>query len=390
MRRQPTTQGGRPVALALAGLCALAAAMGIGRFVYTPILPPMVHSLGLTSSQAGLIASANYLGYLAGALLAARPNLPGSQRLWVVASLLVSAITTAIMGLVSTLAPFLVIRFAGGAASAFVLVFSSAMVLENLARSARGGLSALHFAGVGAGIALSACLVAGVRGAGGGWRVMWLASGAVCLAGVPIVAWLLPQAEPSPARPIAAPTSSPAGGRGGLGFLIAAYGLFGFGYVITATFLVAIVRGAPATRAIEPLVWLLVGLTAVPSVLAWNRIAGSIGVFRAFGVACLVEAAGVAASVVSASAAGIVLAAVLLGGTFVGITALGLAGARMIGAGDPRRKLALMTAAFGCGQIIGPTFAGIVRDRTGSFLLPSLAASAALLMAAALGLRAGR
>ncbi len=372
--------------LALAGLCALAAAMGIGRFVYTPILPPMAASLGLSGSQAGLIASANYLGYLAGAVLAARPNVRGSPRAWVLGGLLVTALATAAMGVASTVALFAAIRFVGGTASAFVLVFATALVLERLAQAGRAGLSALHFAGVGLGVALSAVLVAGVGKAGGDWRAMWIASGLVSLAALPVAAWKLPAGAPAAAQAPAAATRT----AGGLPYLIAAYGLFGFGYVITATFLVAIVRGDAQARAIEPLVWLLVGLTGAPSIALWNALARRIGLYRAFAAACVIEAAGVAASVLSASAASIVLAALLLGATFMGITALGLAGARMLGAGDARRTLALMTAAFGLGQIIGPSFGGYLRDQTGSFLVPSLAASAALLIAAGLGLRAGR
>ena len=61
-----------PLSLAIGGLLAMAAAIGIGRFVYTPILPPMVEELGLTKAQAGIIASANFMGYFAGALLAAK------------------------------------------------------------------------------------------------------------------------------------------------------------------------------------------------------------------------------------------------------------------------------------------------------------------------------
>jgi predicted MFS family arabinose efflux permease len=83
------------VSTALGGLIAIAAALGIGRFVYTPILPPMIEALGLSKSQAGLIASANFLGYLIGALLAAMPRLVGSRRLWLLGALATSAITTA-------------------------------------------------------------------------------------------------------------------------------------------------------------------------------------------------------------------------------------------------------------------------------------------------------
>ena len=72
-------------------MASLAVAMGIGRFVYTPILPAMVQALGLTKTEAGLIAAANFLGYLLGALLTALPHLPGGRRAWFMAALAGSA-----------------------------------------------------------------------------------------------------------------------------------------------------------------------------------------------------------------------------------------------------------------------------------------------------------
>ena len=71
----------------------MAAAIGIGRFIYTPILSPMVDGLLLTKGEAGLIASANFLGYLAGALAAASRRLPWSPRSWLVWSLALSSMT---------------------------------------------------------------------------------------------------------------------------------------------------------------------------------------------------------------------------------------------------------------------------------------------------------
>jgi predicted MFS family arabinose efflux permease len=101
----------------------------------------------------------------------------------------------------------------------------------------------------------------------------------------------------------------------------------------------------------------------------------------------VVEAVGVLASVAWPSEIGTFLAAILVGGTFMGLTALGLVRARTLATGDPRRVLALMTGAFGLGQIIGPTFAGLVSDQLGSFTVPSVTAVVALLVAAVLALR---
>ncbi|NIA72465.1 YbfB/YjiJ family MFS transporter [Pelagibius litoralis] len=356
--------------------------MGIGRFVYTPILPFMVETLGLSQAQAGLVASANFLGYLLGALGAAKASLPGGRRRWFLIALAVSAFTTAGMAAEAWLPLFLALRFASGVASAFVLVLASALVLDRLAAAGRPGLSALHFAGVGSGIALSAVLVAGMAAFGSDWRELWLASGGLSLLALLAVFRLVPPegAEAAAAKP-------PAAGHGDRRRLIAlviAYGLFGFGYVITATFISTLVRLTPEIRWLESYVWLVVGLAAIPSVLVWSWLAGRLGTARGFALACLTQGVGVALSVLGSGAFAVLLAAALLGGTIMGITALGLVYARALSPGDPRRSMALMTAAFGLGQMIGPGFAGYAYGLGQSFLLPSLVASAALFIAFAL------
>jgi predicted MFS family arabinose efflux permease len=375
--------------VALGGCFALAAAMGIGRFVYTPILPFMVEGLGLSQAEAGVIASANFLGYLLGALAAAKASLPGGRRRWFLISLAISALTTAAMATAASVPLFLVLRFASGVASAFVLVFSSALVLDRLAAAGRPGLSALHFAGVGLGIAASAILVALLAAGGLDWRGLWLASGALALAALWAVLRLVPAEREPPPPPKRDGRARP---NPRLVALILAYGLFGFGYVITATFISTLVRLTPELQWLEPYVWLAVGLAGIPSVAVWGWVARRIGNGRAFAVACLVEGIGVALSVLGSGAAAVLTAAALLGGTIMGITALGLVHARSLSAGDPRRAIALMTAAFGLGQMIGPSFAGYAYGFAGSFTLPTLVAAGALVAAFALTMewRSGR
>lgn len=375
-----------PAAPALCGFLALAAAIGIGRFVYTPILPWMAEDLGLDKSAAGLIASANYLGYLAGALAAAAA--PGSRRLWLLGASAANALSASAMALAGSLPAFLFLRFAGGAAGAFVMVFASALVLERLAVLRRPGWAALLFAGVGGGIAISALVVSGAAAAGADWRVFWSISGAVCLAALIPIGLLAPSEAAPRARSAAdAGETRPAAPGSAMRRLILAYGLFGFGYIVTATFVADMARADPVLRPAEPFVWLCVGLAAAPSVALWTWAGRRWGNGRAFSAACLVEAAGVALAALGESVAAILLGAGVLGGTFVGITALGLIDARETSAGDPRRALALMTASFGLGQTIAPTLAGALRDAAGSYLLPSLTASAALTAAAILAFR---
>jgi len=372
----------RAFPLVLGGFIALASAMGIGRFVYTPILPEMVADLHLSASEAGLIASANFAGYLIGALVASASFFAARQRRWMLIGLAFSALTTAGMATADALPLFVILRFVGGVASAFVLVFSSALVMERLAAAGKIRFAAYQFAGVGTGIAVSAILVERLAAHGIAWQWQWTATAFLSLLAFAAVAGLI---GPAP-RTAKGASGSTANGRmsAPLLALIVAYGLFGFGYVITATFLVQLVRTNAAIAPIEPVIWLIVGIAAIPSVAVWSAAGRRIGTGYGYALACLVEAAGVLASVLWVAPAGAILAAILLGGTFVGITVLGFVAMRKLVTGDVTRMIALMTAAFGLGQIIGPIFAGWIHDLTGTFLMPSVAAAAALILAALL------
>ena len=368
-----------PVATALGGLIAMAVGIGIGRFVYTPILPAMMAGLGLSKAAAGLIASANFAGYLVGALGTARLSLPGSRRVRLLAALIVSALSTIAMGLTTALPAFLLLRFIGGVASALALILASALVLDRLAEAGRSSLAALHFAGVGGGIVISAVLVAVLQAVGANWQALWQASGATSLLAVLAVMVLLPAGlEPPPAvRPALRHRADPRLRR-----LALAYGLFGFGYVITATFLVAIVRTTPTIRVLEPVIWVVVGAAAAPSVMLWGQLGRRLGIPTAFAIAAMAEALGVLASVVWPSVVGIFLAAVLVGGTFMGLTSLGLMRARELARADAGQAMAAVTGAFGVGQIVGPLLAGLLSDALGGFTAPSLLAAGALVVAA--------
>lgn len=374
--------------LALGGMAAMAAAMGIGRFVYTPILPEMAAGLGWSASIAGLVASANFAGYLAGALAVAFGAFSGNPRRWLLVAVACSAITTAAVGLIDGWAPIAALRAAGGFASAMVIVTASTVVLRRLDVAGAAKLSAVHFAGVGFGMAVSAAVVSALIAGERTWPDLWYGAGLVSLAALPFAAWAIPPDAPQAATgkaAAAAPSRTP-----GLWPMTIAYGLFGFGYVITATFLVAIVRESPEIRAIEPWIWLIVGLAAVPSVALWTWLGRLMGLMRAFAFASLVLALGVVASVEWQTLAGVILAAAVLGGTFMGLTALGLMAARQLASGDPQRAIGQMTASFALGQAIAPGLAGWLADIAGGYRAPSLLAAAALLLGMALSLAAAR
>jgi len=366
---------------AAAGMIAMAVAMGIGRFVYTPILPGMMEELHLSPANAGWIASANYLGYLVGALVAAGGWAQGRERLLMLAGLGASTALAALMGLSDTMVAFLVIRFLAGLASAFVMVFMASIVFSHINAAGRSDLQAWHFGGVGLGIAISAAMMAALVTEHAGWAAGWLWSAAISACGFVVVALLVnqgPLTHGEATREPALPKDR------SLMKIIVAYGLFGFGYVVTATFLVAIVRQGGGSRVFEAMVWMVAGLAGFPSTWFWQKIAARIGLHAAYALGCFVEVVGVTASVAIGGRTGPLLGGLLLGVTFIAITALGLQAARQQAPRAPRRIFALMTASFGLGQIIGPIAAGLLAQASGNFFLASIAAAAMLVVSGAI------
>jgi predicted MFS family arabinose efflux permease len=361
-------------------MIALAVAMGIGRFVYTPILPGMMEGLGMSASDAGLIASANYLGYLVGALVGAGGWAHGRERQVALASLAASAALAVAMGLFTGLIPFVVIRFLAGVASAMTMVFMTSIVFSHLALARRSDLQALHFGGTGLGIAVSSLLMMVLATVHAHWTAGWYWSGVLSLAGLCLVAVL---ADEGPVNGANSGREPRLPRDPGLYKIIFSYGLFGFGYVITATFLVAIVRQSGETRVFEALVWLATGAAAVPSLFLWQKLADRSSIYTAYALSCLVEAVGVAASVMISGRPGPIIGGVLLGATFMVQTALGIQAGRQLAPLATRRVFAIMTASFGLGQIVGPLVAGILVEWSGNYVSASLLAASVLVLAAA-------
>jgi MFS family permease len=382
------TRSKSPLIVASGGLVALAAALGVGRFVYTPILPVFAAALHLTKGEAGLIASANFVGYLVGAIWASIPFFGHARRTWLMAGLATNALALLAMTGTTNLTLFMLIRLVAGIASGFVMVCGSALVMERLTSAGRGSLWSVYFIGPGAGIACSAVLVAVLIQLQVDWIGLWLANGLIACVALAFVAWAIPGDKRQAVRTTVSSTPTKLSRQ--IILLTAAYGLVGFGYVITSTFIVALVRETPSIAGFEPYVWVLVGLAAIPSAAFWAYWVARIGAMRAFAIAAVTEAIGVAASVLSPTVLGIALAAILLGGTFIGLTSMGLVAVQGMMAENKQRGIGILTAAFGIGQIVGPLLAGFMRDLTGSFTEVTYIAAGSLIVSAVLALAAER
>lgn len=393
----------RPMAIALAGMVALAVAMGIGRFAFTPLLPMMLHDGLLDLPGASWLASANYFGYLVGAVLC-------TLQPWLWARLrvlpLFAFVTLVRGGLVATglltlamawpaPAAWPVLRFAAGVTSAVVFVYTSGWCMARLARLGVPALSGMIYMGPGAGIVLSGLAASAMTA----WH--WRAAAGWVLFG--LLAWVLAASvwrtlrgsderlhAGAPAGQAAGPTgsgaSAPPQGRAEMAWLALAYGLAGFGYIITATFLPVIARTALPGSAWLDMFWPIFGLGVMAGALLVSRLPHG-GDFRLRLIVCYVlQAAGVAASLYRPSLAGFVLGSVLLGLPFTAITFFAMHEVRRLRPAQAASFIGLLTAMYGVGQILGPALVALLLrrlpDAATGFALSLEVAAAALFVGA--------
>lgn len=361
---------------------ALAAGQGIGRFVYTPILPLMHAQAGLSPALGASLATANFIGYLAGALAGiVAPGVvrsAGALR----GSMVVLVGTLALMPVTRDSTAWFVLRLVAGAASALIFVIAVSAMLARLREHAHH-LVGWTFGGVGAGIALSGLLVVAVQAAST-WQAAWWICAALAAA-LTALAWpLTPQPDEPTSPEQAARTERPRTHRWFLA-LLASYTLEGVGYIIAGTFLVAAIQ-QDVKGWLGGGAWIVVGLAALPSCALWTRLAHRWSRPALLLASLTVQAVGIALPALLGGATSALLSALLFGATFMGVSTIALSiGAHL----QVPRAVALLTAGYSVGQILGPLAAAplLAHGYHQALLLGSAMVIAAALAAAALCVR---
>ena len=365
---------------------ALAVAMGIGRFAFTPILPLMIQEGTVHLAQTAWLSSSNYIGYLVGALSLLKSN---RHPLFVVLGLTLVTLTTWLASL-SSFGWLLVLRFLAGVASAWVLVSISAFAI-NWLKSRQVISSGLIYTGVGIGITLTGLIcsyfifqsatvnVAAQSSLSPLSSRLWQYLGVIALLATLLVTFLLAKINSKSPSPAAAkanpskathtnPTSSsiPPPAKLKLANVLTAYGLFGFGYILPATFLPQIAKQWLSGQSYL-LIWPFFGLAAALSVVlsqGLQRRYNNVSLLGVWRVSQIIMAVGTLLPALWQSLAGLMLSALMVGGTFMVVTMAGLQVAASQVTHYPKYNLsALMTASFAFGQLIGPLTALIATGK---------------------------
>ncbi|HEC2204978.1 TPA: YbfB/YjiJ family MFS transporter [Staphylococcus delphini] len=351
------------------GMMALFIVIALGRFAYTPILPFMQLDTGLDNKSVGLLATFNYLGYLIGAMLPIF-YIMKNKVFDLKCYLLLNVATMLLFGVTDHFVIWSLLRLLNGISSGAVFVLASNIVLEALHLARREGIAGLLYSAVGLGL-FSSSLFIFLYTDVTHWREtwIWLGSAAFILTLIIIV-----RLRENPTSPELA--SHEAHGpdkviRYSKKFYIPfaiAYFCEGAGYIITGTFLVAIVKTMPTLSEYAALSWMFVGLGAIPATVLWSMIGQRIGICLSVILAFLLQIVAVLMPIFTVNAFAIALSSMIFGATFLGLTTLFMSKSHQITFETKGNNLvAVMTLIYSAGQMIAPYISGILIERTHSY-----------------------
>ena len=349
-----------------AGIFSLILALGVARFAYTPLLSLMQQQAGLGVAAAGWLAAINYAGYLSGALIASRiSSLVLKDRLYRVGMVL-AIVSTVVMGLSTNVVVWALSRYVAGLTSAAAMLLGTGLIMNWLIRHNHRSELGIHFAGIGLGIAGCAGAVM-LFTPWLDWREQWFAFSALgCVLLVPALRWLPPpdtsglttggmKLQDKPPSPLY------------LRVFMAAYFCAGFGYVVSVTFIVAIVNQLPDLAGWGNLVFLAIGVGAAPACFNWDLIARRTGDLNALILAAVLQIVGILLPVLVPGLWAAMLGSLLFGGTFIGMVSLVLSMAGRYYPTMPAKMMGKMTLSYGVAQIIGPAVTGMIGAQFGSY-----------------------
>ncbi|WP_299513377.1 YbfB/YjiJ family MFS transporter [uncultured Limnohabitans sp.] len=366
MQNTQTPRPLKPWQVMLGGIFGLVLSIGMARFAFTPLLPALQLQTGLSDAGAGGLAAINYAGYISGALAAAWiDDVRWRHRLYSM-GLWLSLLTVAAMAMSTWMPSWVLWRYLGGLCGATGMLLGAGLVLGWLMRQGRRPELGVLFIGLGLGIVVSALGAWGVSRIWSLWSDQWLAMAAVGLVFF-VPAWLWRPPVPPAALAANAAQVAPKVSRRWMLTMAGSYFAAGWGFVINATFTVAMVEREPALAGQGALAWALVGLAAMPAVFLWDKVARRFGDTRALLLAFGLQTVSIVLPAVSASLFAALAGAVGYGATFIGIVSMTLALVGRRAPQNPGKAMARLTLSYGAAQVVAPVVAGAMAQATGTF-----------------------
>jgi MFS family permease len=366
------------------GTLCIFACLGFGRFAIGMLLPSMASTLPLSYSQMGFISTANFLGYLIAVLLSGFWAMKiGSRRLIFIA-LLITGISMTLMSQARSFSHVLVLYMITGMGSGASNVPVMGLVSSWFSSKMRGKAAGFIVIGSGFAIVISGKLIPFINRLRGpeGWRTSWMIlSGTVVIIAVMSFLLLRDRPEEKKLKPVGSDdVLTPVSHTGDMSrtniyregvmyYLGTIYFLFGYTYVIYATFIVtALVRERGFSEGVAGNFWSWVGLLSLFSGPVFGTLSDRLG--RKTGLIVVFTFQTLSYLLVASGLPGVFL---YLSIGFYGVVAwsipsiMAAAVGDYVGARNAAAAFGLITFIFGLGQITGPAIAGLLAEKSGSF-----------------------
>ena len=342
------------VAILLAGIIALIIGVGVARFVFTSLLPPMLEDY-LTISFAGVLASINYVGYLSGSIFSVFIKDINTKVKFFRFGMFLCFITTLMLGVTTSETIWIISRVLAGFGAAMALVVGSAIVMNKLNIQNKTKAMGIHFSGIGFSILVSDLIVRLVFYFNGTWQLSWIVLAIFAFVmsfySMYILSYDNEVKQNSVKHHIDKKLFSPF-----VIILIMAYFCEGVGMVVQGTFLPDIINSLEGLEGFGSFTWTLVGFAGIPSCIIWMMLAHKYGSVNIIILAMFLQVIGIMISALTNNIYLNLFSGILYGGTFIGLVALFMNLGGKLAGNNPVMLMGALTTAYGIGQVAAPLY----------------------------------
>lgn len=338
----------------LAGILTVIVGLGVARFVFTSLLPPMLEDY-LTISFAGILASVNFAGYLSGSIFSMFIKDLNQKVLLFRIGLIISVLTTLLLGVTTNETLWFIGRLIAGFGSALAFVVGSAIVMSKLKFDNKTKAMGIHFSGIGFSILVTDMIARFVINNEAHWQTAWVILGIFGLIASLYSMYILRFNQTVKNNQVKHHFNKALFSPFVL-IIIVAYFTEGVGFVVQATFLPDIINSLEGLSGYGNLTWTLVGLAGIPSCIIWMNLAHKYGSVNIIMMALFVQMIGILIPTLTNNMYMNLLSGVLYGGTFVGLVGLFMNLGGKLAGNNPVILMGAVTTSYGIGQVVAPLY----------------------------------
>jgi MFS family permease len=353
-------------AIILAGILSLIIGIGVARFSFTAQLPAMLNDF-LTVKFAGILASVNYIGYLSGSMFAMFINNMHSKIKFFKLGMIISVLTTIILGTTTNETIWLISRIIAGFGTAMAVVVGSSIVMSKLKLDSKTKAMGIHFSGIGFAIFTTDIIVRIVDSfEGGSWQIAWIVLTLFAFISSFYTVYIL-SFDKKVKNPVVKHKFDKKIFSPFVILLIIAYFCEGVGFVVQGTFLPDIINSLEGLEGYGSLTWTFVGLAGIPSCIIWMSLAARYGSVNIIMLAMSVQIIGIMISALTTNIYLNIFSGVLYGGTFIGLVALFMNLGGKLAGNNPVVLMGAITTAYGIGQVLAPLYCVALIEKFGNY-----------------------